>query len=1264
MQRIGIRTSGQRSHWRVRHLVGALDAAEPAPAYLRVVGRDGARLPTNQTITSVGRRNHKSHSVPEVGHVIGRYTVLGKLGEGAMGAVFLAKDPQLDRRVALKVLLGHGSDAHRLLDEARALARLQHPNVVAVHDVGSWMGQVYVAMEHVAGVSLDRWLAVNARERERIDVFVQAAQGLAAAHRAGIVHYDVKPSNIMVGDDGRVRLVDFGIARSITPDLATGVAIGTPRYMSPEQRSGEAVDPRTDQFSLCVALYEAMYGGHPFPTDDAIAPRSPPPSRLPVATRDAIMRGLAFDREDRFPTMDALIDALTPSVRPRRRWVAAIAVLALAGGFITALVMRPTPPTGKYDEILATSDLPPEQLASLPGDPYGVTVHRLSNGLTVHISPNHDTPRIHAVMKFRAGSMDAPGVATLAAQMSRRGTTKLGTIDWAKEQPLLEQIARLYRQRTKTTDVAQLASSDEALATLEGAAARFQLPDEYSEVLTELGAMAGSTVGRNETVFRVDFPSNRFDVWAELEAARWSSSVPRAFRRGVADVLGWQLRIDDERSEIGMRVLAAVLPLMFPGQAYGFPQETARTRIASEPYQDVVEFFRTYYVPNNADLVLVGDLDPVTAIPLLERAFAHWKPRRLANRAATKPRLLVQDETATIPTGSLDLSYHWPLRDHVDDESAFWVLHRLLESKLASTNPMGRAQVGALYSLGVSGSRTHEEATRILDAVIADLRGGLFTEEDLVSAKRSIELGRSFDGRNLSSRAERIAGWRHRMGRQVWRAEVALANGMADVTREDVVRVANTLFSAPRLIVRGEPTPPARSTVTAPPLSNVAYAVGRSAWSRELLARDALEVQPKFLVEGTDFERRETPAGLLVAKQDVKSRSFTLMFRYDTTLEETNLVCDAISARMTGERMRNTSAVQSFFRCTPRVVLVAISGLDEDLVEGVQTLAGWLRDPSAADWSAMIDAKRASLASMPGRIDWIAGALDQLAMFGPSSPLLARNDISELERTKASDALTALGKLRASRRAVAYYGPRSLAEVDALLPTTGSGVPGRSPMKLVAERRKVYIVDTPGTSNTTNISALYGVSDVEESQKFLELMEQYWLTAREPVELADGFGLETVYPTALRDPGYLAVRISTSPGKAADILAVALRDVFDTPLDEERLVRAKTDRQMHMRSDWVPRHEVAARALAFLVAGKREDPRPDLVRAANKVSVAELDGFRATLRKRPQAITIWGNIEGIDRVALARYGELVELSVPRLIASYRPDRQPKRRRQR
>ncbi len=293
---------------------------------------------------------------------IGRYLVLEQIGRGGMGYVYAAYDDMLDRKVAVKVLrdddLPEEEERARFLREAQALARLSHPNVVAVHEVGSSGDELFIAMEFVRGQSLDEWLAASPPWSAVLEAFVQAGRGLAAAHQADLVHRDFKPGNVMRADDGAIKVLDFGLACVAAtgsmemPDVSCsgsltmpGTVMGTPPYMAPEQHRGELADWRADQYGYCVTLWEGLAGARPFDAQEFMGLvtsklEGPPPwpsDAPPIPRRivDALRRGLAPEADDRWPSMEALLGALAWDPRRRRTyWLQGLtgaAVLTLGG---------------------------------------------------------------------------------------------------------------------------------------------------------------------------------------------------------------------------------------------------------------------------------------------------------------------------------------------------------------------------------------------------------------------------------------------------------------------------------------------------------------------------------------------------------------------------------------------------------------------------------------------------------------------------------------------------------------------------------------------------------------------------------------------------------------------------------------------------------------------------------------------------------------------------------------------------------------------
>jgi eukaryotic-like serine/threonine-protein kinase len=357
-----------------------LDGDESAMVERHIASCAKCAVAARAMSTSTGPKPQSTLPPPaplERGALIGRYVVLERLGEGTMGEVYSAYDPQLDRRIAVKLLRRHHrktEQATRMQREGQALARLSHPNVVTIYDVG-WLddARMFLAMELVVGTTLRdslRKVGAAASWRTVLKFYLAAGRGLAAAHAVGLIHRDFKPENVLVGNDGSVKVTDFGLVHTLEEDgrpVATldparaapassaldtlltndGDIMGTPAYMAPEQFLGEPTDARCDEFSFCVALYEALYGVRPFPgrgfnaifqaVVEGHVADAPSSARVPAWVRRVVLRGLSRDPADRYPTLDELLDALAHDPERAGRRLA-IGVAIAAGASLAAIL--------------------------------------------------------------------------------------------------------------------------------------------------------------------------------------------------------------------------------------------------------------------------------------------------------------------------------------------------------------------------------------------------------------------------------------------------------------------------------------------------------------------------------------------------------------------------------------------------------------------------------------------------------------------------------------------------------------------------------------------------------------------------------------------------------------------------------------------------------------------------------------------------------------------------------------------------------------
>jgi TolB-like protein/tetratricopeptide (TPR) repeat protein len=584
------------------------------------------------------------------GAKIGRFVVEGQLGAGAMGVVYAAHDRELDRRVALKVLKGTGDQEAllRLQREGQAMARVTHPNVITVHEAGIQGRLVFLAQELLDGGSLRQWLDGKHTQREILDKFVAAGRGLAAAHAAGLVHRDFKPDNVLLGKDGRVRVSDFGLARSLaglqtmphepkldparatTQDIInspmatmtmTGAVMGTPLYMSPEQHRGEPADERSDQFSFCVALYQALYGDQPFPgktvvalADAVIAGRmQPPPKTANVSARlrRILLRGMSTDPAKRYPSMDALLADLThdPARKLRRIGLVATILVLVAGAVVGGYVLR-SRSAGQY-EVPARRTIAVLGFKNLSGDKAAdwmssavseLLATELAKGDDVHVTPAEDAQR--ARLDLKLPNQESFGDGTLTKIRERLGSDAIvvgSFLQTGTEVTLLVVVADLPRRKTTRIEVKGATSELPALAAKAGTQIRealrissVTLAKQTYKVLPKNAEAARAFVEGNDALRRFDFGTakERLLVATQKEADFAPSYI--ALSDAHAGLLEGEAALAAARKALEHAGKLAVVDqqLLISGQAYdrlGQPakaREQYRRLFASSPKLD------------------------------------------------------------------------------------------------------------------------------------------------------------------------------------------------------------------------------------------------------------------------------------------------------------------------------------------------------------------------------------------------------------------------------------------------------------------------------------------------------------------------------------------------------------------------------------------------------------------------------------------------------------------------------------------------------
>ena len=1264
---------------------------------------------------------------------IGRYRVDRRLGAGGMGVVYVARDDDLDREVAVKLLLGpqsgEGSTGQaRLIREARAMAKLSHPNTVHVYEVGKADDRVFIAMEYIRGQTLRQWTADAERSwSEILAEYVEAGRGLAAAHAAGIVHRDFKPENVLVGDDGRPRVLDFGLARPDSPmstadvgeadtvnaesatqpvELSltqTGTLLGTPAYMSPEQFKGEGVDARSDQYSFCAALFEALYGDRPFAGDsvvelsasvlkDEVREVDPSKHGVPQRVHRAILRGLSRAAAHRFETIDELLDELeaevAPAVADRRRWWLAglgVGALAIAGVLAAAgrgsTVERAPAVADAVDpwaEIVDNSALLEPMPEPLPDDPLQVTVHRLRNGLTVYVAPVRDQPRISTRVVVHAGSRHeeegASGVAHLLEHMMFKGTPTIGALNWEAERPLLEQRDAVAAKLENSTDPAGRAELLAEIGRLEAEAAKHAAPAEFSNILTDLGATSiNATTDRSATTFISDIPSARLEAWAELEAERLRNPVFRGFFS--------ELGVLESEYAMALQPTSSFYNPMF-AMVFGEGPDGHMTigeldDLQRPPLAAMKAFQQRYYVPNNMSIVLVGDIDVDRALSVLRAHFGDWEP-------AAVPKAPPQPEPVLGPPQRKTVAGNWfiPLviawRDlppeHPDlpkAEALTWLLggrggllqERLVSKGLATVTQFAQFQgVMAFWGLPAPG-RTPEQLEADLMALLEDLSRGNVDPKRLQSRPAELSMEMMFADRDQA--AGLIAYYVGR--RRPWGDALAGHTEAQQPKASDIVTAAKYLVEAQRnVLVQGDEPyqPPALDFPTIPPVQFVQGA--RSDRAKALLAAPVSELEPQFVVAGRNYQARGS--SVIVSQE---SSLYELQIRIPMGLADDPLACDAARMWMyapppgtdldTWERVRDEAGVVQELSCgneSTTLILLGLSRLYPEAMKWWEATyhRGQIDDAMMAQWRDLLIEYKASQLQ-PGVM---ADALEYYALQGTQSYYRLAPEIGLLRSAPPRRFQAVVDRMRGLAPSVTYYGPEASLPKLALdeLQAGAPPAPRRLPRP---ERPRILVLHEPSLKQA-DVRLLYPRQPLTPGDDLMkDLFNAYLsggMSSLLSTELREARGLGYVAYGALaagrreRDDAYARVVVNVPAPRVVEAVA-AVREVLAIPISDERFERVRRYVEQKYRTSRLSPREIPDAVLYWRDRGHAADPKLQSWSRLPSVTAQEFEAFyRDTIASAPYVVVV-GNTEAMDLDALREIGAVEAVEASDILSSAR-----------
>ena len=556
------------------------------------------------------------------------------------------------------------------------------------------------------------------------------------------------------------------------------------------------------------------------------------------------------------------------------------------------------------------------QVPPISGDPLQATVHKLSNGLTVYLSPNHQVPRVSAWIAVRTGSKNDPatttGLAHYLEHMLFKGTRDFGTTDYAKEKPHLDRITELYEEHFRAKDPAERERLYKEIDRENLQAVKYEVPNEIDKMYRRLGMHGLNAFTSDEsTMFVVDMPSNRLAQWSLIEQDRFSHPVFRLFQSELEAVYEEKNRGMDNAERM---LNEALLKKLYKVHPYGQQTTIGEIEHLKNPsLKNMYDFYRRWYVPNNMAVALAGDFEPEAALAQLEKTLGQWKPEPLpAPKAWPLPPPNGTERVEVKYEAEEKVVIAWPtvaIRDN--DADALTVMDMLMDNSVAGLvnlelvqaqkvkaagsyptfyNDAGDWQLWAVPKRGQS----LEDAERLLLETVDHLKAGRFSDDDIKAVITNFEVGEKM---RLESNDARVAFMADSFVRlEPWAEAEGRLDRLRKVTKDDVLRVANKYLGPDRVIAYRRNGKPVIPSITKPGFTKVDIDQSReSAFARRVLAMPVSPIEPRWLQEGRDYELASLPAGKLYASRNPFNDLFSLTFVFDRGQRQQRDLCAALS---------------------------------------------------------------------------------------------------------------------------------------------------------------------------------------------------------------------------------------------------------------------------------------------------------------------------------------------------------------------------------
>ena len=936
---------------------------------------------------------------------------------------------------------------------------------------------------------------------------------------------------------------------------------------------------------------------------------------------------------------------------------------------------------------LRSFSLGPEPVATpLAGDGLQTTVHRLSNGLTVYLSPNSQAPRVAANIAVRAGSKNDPadstGMAHYLEHMLFKGTRALGTLDEAKEAPHLDRILALYEKHFAAADPAERARIYKEIDAENIAASAYAVPNELSKVYAQLGVIGVNAYTSDEqTVYVGNFPANRAEAWATVEAERFARPVFRLFLGELETVYEEKNRSLDNAGRI---LGEAINKRLYGDHPYGRTTLGSIEHLKNPSLKKMYEFYARWYVPENMAIALAGDFDRATMLALLERHFGAWKPKALApDDRRTLPALRGEATVEVRYEAEEMVELVWPTAAvRHPDADALQVLGLMLSNgrtgiidlqlnlaqkvKRAGAsagfyNEAGEFEAHAVPKLG----QTLEEARALLLASVAAAKAGDFSEDDLKGAITNYEVGEKASLESNESRVARMTGSFIRG--EPWSVTVESLNRLRRVTKADVTRVAAKYLGEDRITAYRRKGKPELPSIAKPVFTKLSIDASRqSAFAAAVLALPAEPLTPRWLVEGRDYALAPLPSGKLYAAGNPFNDLFTLTFSFERGRRQERALCSALgllnlagAGEMTAEEYKRRlyrlgSSVS--YGCGENSSYVSISGLDANLEATLELMRARFAAPTLSTDTLKKSVDVAIGAHQDTKKDpaSISYALGQVAKRGKDGSVLNELTDAELRALELGRVQELIRGVFGFRRKTSYIGNRSPAVIAALAGGRGSfkAPPARAPLRLLRPSRpKVYFTHRDMVQAQAGVFAADEILDPEHAVDYAFYRSYLgggmgaviFQEIREARSLAYSASGGYDMGSYKGDDNEVYGQVGSQADKALDAVALLAELLRRPPIAAKRFSETKRTIEVGYRDNPLPFRIIPATLQNWEEQGiEGGDPRPRRFARVLGYGQKDLETFAARFQSRPMSFYVLGHRDRVNLDGLRKLGDYEE----------------------